>query len=221
MATSGGGPPGSGGPPDMTAHRGEPRRSGADGGPSGRGAQQAGSTAQTGGLLQRHDGRRIDVGKLSFIDNAVDTATGTVQLKATFDNSTGRLWAGQFAATSLHLFDRGERARRCRTQAVVDRPAGTYVYVVDQADTARQRAVIVERTAGGLPVIASGIHDGDRVVTEGQSRLTPDAPVRLRGAAGGAHGRGRRRRRRGGRGGGGGGGKRGRPTAAAVRGGDA
>ena len=56
------------------------------------------------------------------------------------------------------------------------------MYVVDQADTARQRAVVVERTAGGLAIISSGIHDGDRVVTEGQSRLTPDAPVRLRGA---------------------------------------
>ena len=119
-------------------------------------------------------------GKLSFIDNAVDTATGTVQLKATFDNSTGRLWAGQFATTSLHLYDQ-ENALVVPQQAIVTGQRGSYVYVVDQADTARQRAVVVERTADGLAVIASGIHDGDRVVTEGQSRLTPDAPVRLRG----------------------------------------
>ena len=128
-------------------------------------------------------------GTLYFIDNAVDTATGTVQLKATFDNSTGRLWAGQFATTSLHLYDQ-ENALVVPQQAIVTGQRGSYVYVVDQADTARQRAVIVERTAGGLAIIASGIHDGDRVVTEGQSRLTPDAPVRLRGA-----GRGERARR--------------------------
>ena len=53
----------------------------------------------------------------------------------------------------------------------------------------------VERTAGGLAIIASGIHEGDRVVTDGQSRLTPDAPVRIRGASdGGGAGGGRRRR---------------------------
>jgi multidrug efflux system membrane fusion protein len=72
--------------------------------------------------------------------------------------------------------------------------------------------VIVERTAGGLAIISSGIHDGDRVVTEGQSRLTPDAPVRLRGAAdangrsGNGNGGGRKGGGRGGKRGGTGGG---------------
>ena len=89
------------------------------------------------------------MGKLSFIDNAVDTTTATVQLKATFDNGNGRLWAGQFAAMSLHLFDQ-DSALVVPQQAVVTGQRGTYVYVVDQADTARQRAVIVERTAGNL-----------------------------------------------------------------------
>lgn len=151
------------------------------------------------------------MGKLSFIDNAVDTATGTVQLKATFDNSTGRLWAGQFATTSLHLYDQ-ENALVVPQQAIVTGQRGSYVYVVDQADTARQRAVVVERTAGGLAIISSGVHDGDRVVTEGQSRLTPDAPVRLRGAAdangpgGSGNGSGRKGGGRGGKRGGSGGG---------------
>ena len=100
-------------------------------------------------------------------------------------------------------------------QAIVTGQRGTYVYVVDQADTARQRAVSVERTAGGLAIIASGVHEGDRVVTDGQSRLTPDSPVRLRGASdngGGGGGMvGRSGRGRGGRGRGrnGGGGARG------------
>ena len=59
-----------------------------------------------------------------------------------------RLWAGPVRATSLRLFDRGQTRSSCRTQAVVTGQRGTYVYVIDQSDTARQRAVIVERTAG-------------------------------------------------------------------------
>jgi multidrug efflux system membrane fusion protein len=148
-------------------------------------------------------GERL-MGKLSFIDNAVDTATGTVQLKATFDNSNGRLWAGQFATTSLHLFDQ-DSALVVPSAAIVTGQRGAYVYVVDHADTARQRGVVVERTAGGLAIISSGIRDGDRVVIEGQARLTPDAPVRISGAnnaGGGGFGGGRRGGKKGGNGGG-------------------
>ena len=164
-----------------------------------RGAAPSGA-AQQGGII----GDRL-MGKLSFIDNAVDTATGTVQLKATFDNRSGRLWAGQFTSTSLHLFDE-DNALVVPSQAVVTGQRGTYVYIVDRADTARQRAVSVERMAGGLAIISSGVREGDRVVIDGQSRLTPDAPVRLRGADGGAAGQ----RGGNGEGGGGGGGGRGR-----------
>ena len=141
-------------------------------------------------------------GTLTFIDNAVDTATGTVTLKATFDNRDGSLWAGQFAATTLRLFVE-QNALVVPTQAVVTGQKGTYVYVVD-GDTARQRPVTVERTAGGIAVVASGLTDGARVVTDGQSRLTPGARVSIRSpndsagggtAAGQLGGRGGRRRR--------------------------
>lgn len=120
-------------------------------------------------------------GKLSFIDNAVDTTTGTVQLKATFANDNGRLWTGQFATTSLHLYDE-QNALVVPQSAIVTGQRGSYVYVVDQADTARQRAVVVERTSGNLAIVSSGVQEGDRVVTDGQAKLTPDSPVRLRGA---------------------------------------
>lgn len=141
-------------------------------------------------------------GTLTFIDNAVDTATGTVTLKATFDNHDGSLWAGQFAATTLRLFVE-QNALVVPTQAVVTGQRGTYVYVVD-GDTAKQRPVTVERTAGGIAVVASGLTDGARVVTDGQSRLTPGARVSIRSpndsagggtAAGQVSGRGGRRRR--------------------------
>jgi multidrug efflux system membrane fusion protein len=143
-------------------------------------------------------------GTLSFIDNAVDTTTGTVTLKATFDNTGGTLWAGQFAATTLRLFVE-QNALVVPTQAVVTGQRGTYVYVVD-GDTAKQRPVSIERTAGGIAVVASGLTDGARVVTDGQSRLTPGARVLVRSpndsagggaAAGQMGGRGGRRRAKG------------------------
>ncbi len=185
---------------------------GRTGGRNGGGMRGNGTNAGAGTAVQQQGGTAIMgerlSGKLSFIDNAVDTATGTVQLKATFDNSNGRLWAGQFATTSLHLFDE-QNALVVPQQAIVTGQRGSYVYVVDQADTARQRAVVVERIADGLAIIASGIHDGDRVVTEGHLRLTPDTKVQIRGAndsaSGGAGANGARRGRRGGNGGNGGG----------------
>jgi multidrug efflux pump subunit AcrA (membrane-fusion protein) len=210
-APNGGSNPMGSGPATDGASNGANGTAGATGTGSGpASAQQAGNTAQAGGALQGGPpvGERL-MGRLSFIDNAIDTSTQTVQLKATFDNSNGRLWAGQFTATSLHLFDE-DGALVVPTQAIVNGQRGTYVYVVDQADTARQRGVVVERQESGLAIIASGIREGDRVVTDGQSRLTPDAPVRIRGAndLGGAGGGGARRGRggRGGAGGGGGGG---------------
>jgi membrane fusion protein, multidrug efflux system len=170
-----------------------------DGAGAGGGAREGqsagrknGQSAGRAGVVQQGGatGDRM-FGKLSFIDNAVDTATGTVQLKATFDNMNGRLWAGQFASTSLHLFDE-DSALVVPQQAIVTGQRGSYVYIVDRADTARQRAVTVERTAGGLAIVANGLRDGDRVVIDGQSRLTPDSPVRIRSAndGGGASGPG-------------------------------
>jgi multidrug efflux system membrane fusion protein len=79
------------------------------------------------------------MGTLSFIDNAVDTTTGTVTLKATFPNRDRSLWAGQFASTTLRLFIE-QNALVVPTQAVVTGQRGSYVYVVD-GDTARQRPV--------------------------------------------------------------------------------
>ena len=143
-------------------------------------------------------------GSLSFIDNAVDTTTGTVTLKATFANTDGSLWAGQFAATTLRLFIE-QNALVVPAQAVVTGQRGTYVYVVD-GDTARQRPVAIERTAGGIAIVASGLADGARVVTDGQSRLTPGARVQIRSpndsagggaAAGSVGGRAGRRRPKG------------------------
>lgn len=132
-------------------------------------------------------------GSLSFIDNAVDTTTGTVLLKATFPNPNQRLWAGEFVAAQLNLFVE-QSALVVPTQAVVTGQSGSYVYVITDSSTASQRPVVVERTAGSMSVIASGIRNGDQVVTDGQSRLTPNAKVQIttpQGSAGSGRGAGR------------------------------
>jgi len=115
-------------------------------------------------------------GTLTFIDNAVDTTTGTVMLKASFPNQDGTLWPGQFAAVSMRLFIE-PNALVVPAGAVVTGQEGTYVYVVDSTNAAQQRRVAVERTAGGLAVISTGLKDGEQVVTSGQSRLTQGAAV--------------------------------------------
>lgn len=121
-------------------------------------------------------------GTLSFIDNVVDTTTGTLMLKGSFPNPSGTLWAGQFVLASLHLFTE-RQALVVPAPAVRNGQRGTYVYVVDSTGTARQRNVAVERTAGDVAVIASGLTEGERVVTDGQSRLTPGAKVTIVGGA--------------------------------------
>lgn len=162
-------------------------------------------------------------GALSFIDNAVDTTTGTVTLKGTFPNPDGTLWSGQFVATSLRLYIE-DSVLVLPTQAVVTGQTGTYVYVIDSDDVAQQRPVTVERAAGMISVISAGVSEGERVVTDGQSRVTPGAHVTVGlhepssaagadpaspGAGGGRGGRGH-----GGRGGRGGRGKKADTTAA-------
>jgi multidrug efflux system membrane fusion protein len=167
----------------------------------GGGVHQSGNTANDPPPPM---GQSAALGTLSFIDNAVDTTTGTVTLKATFANTDGSLWAGQFASTTLRLFVE-QNALVVPTQAVVTGQRGTYVYVID-GDTAKQRPVSIERAIGGISIVASGLTDGARVVTDGQSRLTPGAKVLIRSpndsAGGGASagqmgGRGGRRRAKG------------------------
>ncbi len=117
-------------------------------------------------------------GTLSFIDNAVDTTTGTVLLKASFPNPNHRLWAGEFVSTQLRLFVE-QKALVVPTRAIVTGQNGSYVYVVTDSGSAQQRPVTVERTAGTQSIIASGLRAGEQVVTEGQSRLTPNAKVSI------------------------------------------
>jgi multidrug efflux pump subunit AcrA (membrane-fusion protein) len=122
-------------------------------------------------------------GTLTFINNQVDTATGTVLLKATFPNEKGSLWPGEFVAANLHLYTE-QNALVVPAAAVVTGQQGVYVFVVDPtANTVTQRAIIVGRQTINAVVINSGLAEGERVVTDGQSRLQNGAKVSVRALA--------------------------------------
>ena len=115
-------------------------------------------------------------GRLVFLDNTVDKTTGTIALKAEFDNADHALWPGQFIDVSLVLTTL-ERAVVVPSQAVQTGQQGAYVFVVDAAGAAAVRAITPGATAGGRTVIESGIAAGETLVTDGQLRLTPGATV--------------------------------------------
>ncbi len=120
-------------------------------------------------------------GELTLINNQVDVATGTVQLKAQFDNADEALWPGQFVNARLILSTRQD-AVTVTADTVMQGPNGPYVYVLDNTDTAQRRTVTVAATQDGVAVISKGLKAGERVVTEGQYRLTDGAKVKLGGA---------------------------------------
>jgi multidrug efflux system membrane fusion protein len=123
-------------------------------------------------------------GTVTFVDNTVDSTTGTIRLKATFANEEKRLWPGQFVNVTLTLTTE-PNAIVIPAQAVQSGQQGTqYVFVVKQDSTVDNRRVTVERTQGSETVIAKGLTAGEQVVTDGQPRLTPGTKVEVRGAEG-------------------------------------
>jgi membrane fusion protein, multidrug efflux system len=120
------------------------------------------------------------MGTLAFVDNNVDSTTGTVLLKARFSNPDGTMWPGQYMSVALQLYV-DPNALTLPAPAVMTGQQGTYVYTVDSTSTARQRPVQVARTVDSVSVIASGLRDGERVVIDGQSRLIPGSKVAIKG----------------------------------------
>ncbi len=119
-------------------------------------------------------------GTLTFLNNAVDTTTGTILLKGTFRNSDGALWPGEFVNVRLRLAI--DTALTVPAAAVVSGQQGTYVFVVQGDGTVAQRPVAVDRTQGDLAVVRGDLQAGQRVVTDGQLRLRPGAKVQIKQA---------------------------------------
>ena len=121
------------------------------------------------------------MGTLAFIDNNVDSTTGTVLLKARFANPQATLWPGQYTNVALQLFV-DPNALTLPAPAVMTGQQGTYVYTIDSTGSAKQRPVQVSRTVDSLSVISSGLKEGEKVVVDGQSRLIPGSKVQIKGA---------------------------------------
>jgi multidrug efflux system membrane fusion protein len=130
------------------------------------------------------DGQLLASGALSIADNHVDPATGTVQMKARFENGDRRLWPGQFVNVRLTL-QVLQRALTVPSAAVTQGPRGVYVYVVGPGAKAIQRPVQVQASEQGAAVISSGLSEGEIVVTDGQMSLAPGSKVQVRGARSG------------------------------------
>ena len=117
-------------------------------------------------------------GKIAFFDNTIDATSGTINVRSTFENADQRLWPGQFVNVSVLV--------RTDPNALVIAPAaiqagqnGTYVFVIKDDNTAEARPVTVDRTVGGMAVISKGLSPGEKVVTDGQLRLSNGTRVQI------------------------------------------
>jgi multidrug efflux system membrane fusion protein len=125
------------------------------------------------------EAQQPEQGTLTFVDNAVDAATGTIRLKGTFRNDDKRLWPGQFVNVVLTLTTQ-PNAIVVPSQAVQAGQEGQYVFIVKPDLTAEFRPVVVARSMEGETLIAKGVEPGETVVTDGQVRLTPGAKVEIK-----------------------------------------
>jgi multidrug efflux system membrane fusion protein len=128
--------------------------------------------------------RYSESGVVTFVDNAVDSATGTIKLKATFENKNRHLWPGQFGQVEMTLGAMPD-AIVVPSQAIQTGQKGPYVFVVKQDLTAESRPVVTGLTSDQETVIQQGLQAGERVVTDGHMRLFPGATVVIKTAASG------------------------------------
>jgi membrane fusion protein, multidrug efflux system len=150
--------------------------------------------------IQRYRGDRIVVtaaptgggttseGALSFVDNAVDTTTGTILLKGTFPNADGALWPGEFVNVRLRLYVQPD-ALVVPASAVVSGQQGSFVFVIQADSSAATKPVKVDRATDQFAVVTGEVRPGDRVVTDGQLRLRDGSKVQIKAAGDSARAR--------------------------------
>jgi multidrug efflux system membrane fusion protein len=145
-------------------------------------------------LIQEHLGKNVVVragpsgggdlneGTLNFVDNAVDSSTGTILLKGRFPNDDGSLWPGGFVDVRLQLYIEPD-ALVVPAAAVVDGQQGSFVFVIQADSSASTKAVTVTRTEGDLAIVNGDVQPGDRVVVDGQLRLRQGSKVQIKATA--------------------------------------
>lgn len=154
-------------------------------------AEHAHAKALEVDAFSRDNQTKLATGTLTTINNQIDQTTGTVKLKAVFDNQDGLLWPNQFVNARL-LLDVKKNAVVIPAAAIQRGVQGTFVFVVGQDNTAQIRQVKIGVTDGNLIAVDSGLTPGEQVVTDGQDKLQAGSKVQphpLGGAPSAAHGR--------------------------------
>jgi membrane fusion protein, multidrug efflux system len=132
-------------------------------------------------FLSRED-MKPEQGVITFIDNSIDMATGTIKLKGTFANRGKRLWPGQFVNAVLTLTAQSD-ALVIPSSAIQAGQSGQYVFVIKNDLTVENRPVVITRTINNEAVIEKGLLASDKVVTDGHLRLVPGAKVEIKDKA--------------------------------------
>ncbi|HEY2619474.1 MAG TPA: efflux RND transporter periplasmic adaptor subunit, partial [Acetobacteraceae bacterium] len=128
------------------------------------------------------DTTELDRGTLLTVDNAIDSSTGTIKLKAAFPNEASHLWPGQFVNARL-LLGTAKNVLTVPSQAVMHGQDRLYAYVLNPDQTVSVRTVQIKSDNGTLAIVTSGLEEGQQVVTDGQSRLLEGARVAVLPAA--------------------------------------
>src|SRR5215213_1435949 len=123
------------------------------------------------------------IGRIAFVDNAVDQTTGMIRIKGTFANGDRRLWPGQFVNV-VTVLATDPQAMVVPSVAVQSRQQGSYVFAVKDDRTVELRPVAISRTNGNESIVEKGLKDGETVVTDGQLRLVPGSRISDKTAAG-------------------------------------
>jgi multidrug efflux system membrane fusion protein len=123
--------------------------------------------------------QNVESGELTFVDNSVDSKTGTINLKGEFGNGNGRLWPGEYVNATLILRDH-PGAILVPSQAVQTGQQGSFVFVVQPAMKVELRPIVAGETIDNETVVNSGLKAGETVVTDGQLRLIPGATVTIK-----------------------------------------
>jgi multidrug efflux system membrane fusion protein len=125
--------------------------------------------------IPQNSGRPVE-GTLTFVDNIVDSTTGTIHLRGTFENSQNRLWPGLYVSVLLTLSQQ-PNATVVPAHSIVTTQQGSYVYVVKANNTVEQRTVLPNRTIDSDTVVDKGLRPGEIIVTDGQVNLVPGAKI--------------------------------------------
>jgi multidrug efflux system membrane fusion protein len=131
--------------------------------------------------IPQNSGRPVE-GTLTFVDNIMDSTTGTIHLRGTFENSQNRLWPGLYVSVLLMLSQQ-PNATVVPAQSIVATQEGSYVYVVEANNIVEQRKVVPSRTIENETVVDKGLQPGEIIVTDGQVNLVPGAKIEAKNAS--------------------------------------